>query len=265
MRTIAAAVGVVLALALFAPPAGAVEPPAISARGDGTTDGAFFDFTFDVAAGPNGENPTGNVSLNVLGGAYIISGPPTCLVISGRTAIIGMRGQGTGGLRGVVITAVDNGGPDSGLDSFDAFPSFEEDPHPITCVPQEPSGGTTQVVSGDIVVNPLPTLRISDARVVEGDAGRTGLTFTVRLSRPSARSVTVGFFTANGTAMRGSDFVLKQGTFTFAPGQTVKRTTVMVKGDVVREPNETLSVVLFSPTSARIADPVGAGVIVNDD
>jgi hypothetical protein len=123
-----------------------------------------------------------------------------------------------------------------------------------------------QVDAVHITSQPLPIdITVNDASRVEGDSGQTGMQFTVRLSAPSARTVTVGFITADGTASRLSDYRLKQGTFTFAPGETTKHTTVMVNGDLQHEADETLSVVLFNSTNARIVDPVGAGVIRNDD
>jgi hypothetical protein len=59
--------------------------------------------------------------------------------------------------------------------------------------------------------------------------------------------------------------VFKQGTLTFAPGETVKHVGVKVNGDTRIEPNETLFLVLFDPLNARIADAVGTGLIRNDD
>jgi hypothetical protein len=51
----------------------------------------------------------------------------------------------------------------------------------------------------------------------------------------------------------------------FTPGQTVKTTTVTIKGDTVKEANETLKLNLSAPTNATIADPQGIGTITNDD
>jgi len=71
-----------------------------------------------------------------------------------------------------------------------------------------------------IASRPIPIdIRVSDASHLEGNSGQTGMRFTISLSSPSTRAVSVGFFTANGTASRLSDYELKQGTFTFAPGE----------------------------------------------
>ena len=58
--------------------------------------------------------------------------------------------------------------------------------------------GTGTITDDD----PPPTLTISDVTVTEGDTGTVAATFTVSLSPPSGRTVTVDYTTANGTASR---------------------------------------------------------------
>ena len=41
--------------------------------------------------------------------------------------------------------------------------------------------------------------------------------------------------------------------------------TVLVKGELLKEPNETLFVNLSSPVNATISDSQGQGTILNDD
>jgi hypothetical protein len=77
--------------------------------------------------------------------------------------------------------------------------------------------------------------------------------------------VSVHFATANGTARAGSDYNATSGTLTFAPGQTRKTVTVFVRGDTVRELDETFFVNLSSPLNAAIARRQGRGLIKNDD
>ena len=57
----------------------------------------------------------------------------------------------------------------------------------------------------------------------------------------------------------------KTVVLTFAPGQKVKSVVVKIKGDLVREPNETFFVLLNSPVNATISDPTGSGGIINND
>jgi hypothetical protein len=75
------------------------------------------------------------------------------------------------------------------------------------------------------------------------------MTFTVSLSATYDQAVTVNYATANGTASAGTDYTSKSGTLTFAPGETIKATTVAVKGDKTKESNETFFVDLFDASS----------------
>ena len=122
------------------------------------------------------------------------------------------------------------------------------------------------VAIGKIVNDdPLPSLRVNDVSVVEGNSGTRAMNFSIRLSTASGRNVTVKYLTANGTAAAPGDYATASGTVQFTPGQTVKTATVMIKGDTVKEANETLKLNLSASTNATIADPQGIGTITNDD
>jgi hypothetical protein len=118
---------------------------------------------------------------------------------------------------------------------------------------------------GNWLPQPPPSLTISDASTKEGNGGQTLLQFTVRLSAAAARTVTVNFATADGTAASGSDYQPVSGPLTFLPGETSKTITVMINGDRVPEPNETLFVNLTEPANATLADTQGRGAIVDDE
>ena len=111
-----------------------------------------------------------------------------------------------------------------------------------------------------------PTLSISDALVVEGNAGTTTANFTITRSGNTTGSSTVSYKTTNGTATAGSDYTaLPLTAVTFAAGETTKPVSVTVTGDVAGEANETFNVVLSAPTNAAVSDTTGVGTIVNDD
>lgn len=124
---------------------------------------------------------------------------------------------------------------------------------------------TTPVVGPPPAPAALPTLRISNARVKEGNRGTKAMTFLVRLSGPSAGPVTVGFKTQKGTAKPKSDFVGRSGVLTFAPGQTLLKVVVKIKGDRRDERNEKFTVMLLNAASATIADAKGVGTIRDND
>jgi hypothetical protein len=111
-----------------------------------------------------------------------------------------------------------------------------------------------------------PTISIGDFSAAEGNNGTRAFTFTVTLSNPSYQTITVQFATASGTATTGNrDYTATSGTLTFAPGETSKAVTVLVRGDTKRETNETFFVNLSGPTNATILDGQGIGTILNDD
>jgi hypothetical protein len=110
-----------------------------------------------------------------------------------------------------------------------------------------------------------PQILISNAVTVnEGNSGTTAQTFNVRLSAASSNTITVNWTTLNNTA-GPNDYVVANGTLSFAPGQTQKTITVQVKGDTLVEPNETCRVRLGSPTYATLGTSVGTAYIRNDD
>ena len=113
--------------------------------------------------------------------------------------------------------------------------------------------------------DPLPTLNIGDATIVEGNAGTTMATFSVTLSPVSGREVTVQYATGGGTASTPADYETTAGTLNFAAGETTKTISVPVHGDGLDEENETFNVTLSTPGFATITDGIGVGTITDDD
>lgn len=112
----------------------------------------------------------------------------------------------------------------------------------------------------------IPQVSIGDAVVVEGDSGRTNALFTLSLSAPSGRPVTVTFGTSNGTAVAGSDYLAVMSNAVTIPAlQTSILIPIAVNGDTAAEPDETYAVRLFWATNAVLARALGVGTIVTDD
>ena len=111
-----------------------------------------------------------------------------------------------------------------------------------------------------------PKVSIDDVKIVEGDAGSADAVFTVTLTSPPDRTVTVDYATADGTATVGEDYVATGGTLTFDPGQPTTQTiAVPAYGDTDHETNETFFVNLTGAAGAKITDAQGLGTIVGDD
>src|SRR5438552_16600564 len=98
-----------------------------------------------------------------------------------------------------------------------------------------------------------------------GNNGNAKAAFTITLSAPSGRNVTVNYATADGTATAPADYTETSGTVTFNPGETNKTVNVQVQGDSLYELNENFTVNLSNPTNATITTATGTGTIIDDD
>ena len=109
----------------------------------------------------------------------------------------------------------------------------------------------------------LPQVTISNAGpVVEGGS----LGFTVTLTPASARTVTVNYATANGTAAAPGDYTSVSSSVTFTPGDTSEPITVTTGNDALDEAQETFTVNLASPSFATLGTPsAGTGTIDDND
>jgi predicted outer membrane repeat protein len=129
--------------------------------------------------------------------------------------------------------------------------------NPVGAVLGRPRG-TATILDDD----PLPTLSISDVSVTEGIAGGVA-PFTVTLSAPSGRPVSVGFTTVDQTATAGEDYTAASGTLTFAAGETSKTIAVAILSDSGAEPAETFAVDLRDPVNAGLGEARGTGTITD--
>ena len=110
-----------------------------------------------------------------------------------------------------------------------------------------------------------PSISINDVRVLEDNTVNVNANLTVKLSNPSGQTVKVNFATANGTALSSSDYFAKTGTLTFAPGESSKVVTIVVRGDTIDEIHEQFEVRLTGPVNASIADGTGIGTITDNE
>ncbi|MDQ3871809.1 MAG: hypothetical protein M3301_09375, partial [Chloroflexota bacterium] len=114
--------------------------------------------------------------------------------------------------------------------------------------------------------DPPPALRVTDAAAVtELDYASVYARFTVTLGRASAKTVSVRYATANGSAAASVDYGARSGILTFNPGQTAKTIWVPVYGDLRDEYNESFYLNLSAPTNATIGDGQGRGIVYDDD
>ena len=121
--------------------------------------------------------------------------------------------------------------------------------------------GTATITDND----PPPVISVAEIFINEGNEGTSSAVYTVSLDNPSGKEITVDYFTADGTAIAGSDYETASGTLTFAPGETTKTVTVAITDDLLDEDNETLSFNLDNATNAIIGELQATGTITDDD
>ena len=176
---------------------------------------------------------------------------------------------------GDTLTALLVNGPSHGTLTWNSNGSFSYTPaaqyngsDSFTYRAQDSGGALSNLVTVSLTVT-APTISINNVSANEGTL-TTPFNFTVTLSSPTSRTITVNYATANGTATAGilpillGDYTSSSGTLTFTNGQLSKTVTVSVTGDVLSEPNETFFVNL-SAANTPIADNQGLGTILNDD
>jgi hypothetical protein len=149
--------------------------------------------------------------------------------------------------------------------SGDTLDEFDEKFRIILAHPLNANIGDGQGLGTILDNDPPPSASINDVTLDEGNAGSKTATFTVSLSAPSGKPISIAFATADGAASAGTDYQETTGTLTFNPGQTTRTINVTVNGDTTVEPNETFFVNLTNPSNVTLADAQGAGAIVNDD
>jgi glucose/arabinose dehydrogenase len=116
------------------------------------------------------------------------------------------------------------------------------------------------------------TVSIGSQAMLEGNTGIRRMTFTVTLSQPAPKALSVKWALADATATGGTsdlppaDFRRATGTVFFARGVMTRTMTAAVYADPRSEADETFAVVLTRPTPGlTLGNATGLGVILDDD
>jgi hypothetical protein len=125
------------------------------------------------------------------------------------------------------------------------------------------SDGTATIGDDD----PVPTIRISNASVIEGTGTTTPLAFDVTLTGASTTDVTVDYATADDTASSPGDYVADGNTLTWGAGTAgTQAITIDVVADAADETDEVFDVTLSNVTGGAVIGHGDAiGVILDDD
>lgn len=108
---------------------------------------------------------------------------------------------------------------------------------------------------------PMPSITINNISVVESQSSAT---FTIRLNETTSQTVSGSYSTSNGTAVSGSDYVAKSGTFSISPGNLTTTKSVTLISDSQVEPNQTFYLNISNAVNATIADNQGVCTIIDD-
>ncbi|MEY2418516.1 MAG: hypothetical protein QOG90_1196 [Actinomycetota bacterium] len=111
-------------------------------------------------------------------------------------------------------------------------------------------------------------ISVGDVTKYEGTGLNTTFKFTLTLSNAPTSAVGVTVTSANGSGMAGgNDYWAKSQTITFVAGQKTQTFSISVRGDAVKEGDESFFVNLTNATGAgaKITDAQGVGTITNDD
>jgi hypothetical protein len=126
-------------------------------------------------------------------------------------------------------------------------------------------GSATWTIVND---DAFPSLSITGpSSFTEGNTGSRLVSVPVSLSFPTPLPVTVTYTLTSGTATPGSDYAAlpTPATVTFAPNQTSRWIQFSILGDVVVEPDETLTLALSSPVNATVGAQGTATLTILDD
>ena len=229
------------------------EPVVSIAAGNGVTEGAAVSFT--VSTSPVPAAPL-DVTLTVAqSGDFAASGET-----GSRTVTVPVTGSAT-----FEVATVDDG-----ADEPDGSVTATVDAGTGYTVAAAPDNAATVAVSDNDAAASGPTLSIADATFNE-NADRVH--FTVTLSEPVDRTVTVRFATRDSTpvsARADQDYLAWKRAWQvwarFRPGETETRIFTYIYNDSHDEDPETFEMVLFDASDGvSIADGVAVGTIVNDD
>ena len=158
------------------------------------------------------------------------------------------------------------GAPSATIDVPIVNDSLDEPNETFVVNLSSPTNGTIADSQGQATItddDPAPTISIANATAVTEGANAS---FTVSLSAASGKTVTVGYSTANGSAIAPGDYDADSGTVTFNPGVTSQPIAISTNDDAIDESNgETFTVSLSGPSNATILDASGAGTINDND
>ena len=109
------------------------------------------------------------------------------------------------------------------------------------------------------------SMSIDDISQNEGNGGTSAMEFSIKLTQPLTQEASVRVITKDGFAKVNEDFQALDQVITFRAGETVKKVTVTIVADDLKEGVDEFQVLLSNAVNCSIFDGIGLGVINNDD
>ena len=111
----------------------------------------------------------------------------------------------------------------------------------------------------------LPKLTWESISTIEGNASSESFaTFTFSLNK-GAVNASIDYITADGSALRDSDYVFSSGTLHFAEASQEQTIAIPIVGDHIIEGNENFVLVLGNAVNLTLAETSAYATIVDDD
>jgi hypothetical protein len=121
----------------------------------------------------------------------------------------------------------------------------------VSLLLSEPTGGATLGTLARSVLTiqeDNPVVQFSAASYSAPESAPRA-TITVKRSGPTGESVSVAYFTSDGTARAGFQYAATSGTLTFGPGVTTRTFVVPIENDSVHETGESVLLSLRNPSA----------------
>ena len=131
---------------------------------------------------------------------------------------------------------------------------------PVNAIVVAPATATLVIVDND----PPPSVFFSQATYTVTESV-PAVQIQVKLSGASGLTVTVRYSTTNGAARAPSDYLTATGVLTFAPGEMAHTFNVGLANDDRKEPTETVTLRLLSPSNATLGSPNPSTLNILDD
>lgn len=116
---------------------------------------------------------------------------------------------------------------------------------------------TTPITSANISIN--------DISMNEGTGGTSNMEFSLTLSTALTQEASVKITTKDGFAKAVEDYQALNQVVVFKAGETVKKVSVTIVADDLKEGIDEFQVLLSDAVNCNIFDGIGLGVINNDD